>query len=140
MVLTLIFNLGEDVYGLEIDAIQEIIEDPPLHYVPRATGVLSGALNFHGRILAVIDLPALLDFAEAQRDHRRVVLTNQFNSLVLTVSGIQRIASLDLSTLQPPPPQPGQRAIRGVAAMDETLVNMLDIEEIINRLEALYAE
>ncbi len=65
MILTLIFTLGEVVYGLEIDAIQEIIEDPVLHHVPRAEGVLKGAINFHGQILALVDLPELLGFAGA---------------------------------------------------------------------------
>jgi chemotaxis signal transduction protein len=140
MALTLIFTLGEELYGLEIDAIQEIIEDPPLHYVPRAEGVLSGAINFHGQILAVIDLPSLLGFPGEDRDHRQVVLTPEFKSLVLTVSTIQRIVKLDLTALQPPPEQAGKSAIRGVADLDEMMVNLLDTDEVINQLENSYAE
>jgi purine-binding chemotaxis protein CheW len=140
MSLTLIFTLGEELYGLEIDAIQEVIEDPPLHYVPRAEGVLTGAINFHGQILAVIDLPSLLGFPGEERDHRQVVLTPEFKSLVLTVSTIQRIVKLNLSALQPPPESSGNSAIRGVADLDETLVNLLDVDEVINQLENSYAE
>ena len=51
MILTLLFTLGEEVYGLEVDAIQEIVEDPSLHFVPRAEGILTGAINFHNQIL-----------------------------------------------------------------------------------------
>jgi chemotaxis signal transduction protein len=140
MALTLIFSLGEEVYGLEIDAIQEIVEDPPQHYAPRARGVLTGAINFHGQILAVIDLPVLLGFSEEKRDHRQVVLTPEFKSLVLMVSAIQGIVKLDLSTLQPPPENTGDSAIRGVANLDEIIVNMLDINEVINQLENIYSE
>ncbi|MDH3453773.1 MAG: chemotaxis protein CheW [Desulfuromonadales bacterium] len=135
MALTLIFTLAEEVYGLEIDAIQEIVEAPLLHYVPRAAGVLTGAINFHGQILAVIDLPTLLDFPGEARDHRQVVLTPQFKSLVLTVSTVQRIAKLDLSALQPPPAGTRSRAIRGVATLDEMMVNLLDTYEVIERLK-----
>ena len=92
MVLTLIFTLGDELYGLEIDAIQEIIEDPTVHFVPRAEGVLNGAINFHGQILAVIDLPELLGFETETRDHRRVVLTPDFKSLALEVCSIEQIA------------------------------------------------
>ena len=140
MALTLIFTLGEELYGLEIDAIQEIIEDPPLHYVPRAEGVLTGAINFHGQILAVIDLPSLLGFPGEERDHRRVVLTPEFKSLVLMVSAIQRIVKLDLTTLQPSPENTGNSAIRGVADLDEILVNLLDTDEVIKQLKNNYAE
>jgi purine-binding chemotaxis protein CheW len=140
MILTLIFTLGEVVYGLEIDAIQEIIEDPVLHHVPRAEGVLKGAINFHGQILAMVDLPELLGFAGAMRDPRRVVLTPAGKSLVLTVSSIQRIVPLDLANMHAPPENCEKGAIRGVADMDETAVNLLDTDEILNQLEARYAE
>ena len=140
MALTLIFTLGDELYGLEIDAIQEIIEEPALHYVPRAEGVLTGAINFHGQVLAVIDLPTLLGFSATERDHRQVALTPEFKSLVLTVSNIQRIVKVDLTTLQPPPENSQGRAIRGVAEFDEMMVNLLDTDEIINQLENRYSE
>jgi purine-binding chemotaxis protein CheW len=140
MELTLIFNLGEEVYGLEIDAIQEIIEDPALHLVPLASGVLDGAINFHGQILAVIDLPSLLGFTTEERDHRHVVLTPEFKSMVLSISGVVRIARLDLSALQPPPAETGDNAIRGVAYLEDKMVNLLDTDKVINQLENRYAE
>ena len=140
MELTLVFTLGEEVYGLEIDAIQEVIEDLSLHHVPLAEGVLKGAVNFHGQILAVIDLPELLGFKGDQRDHRRVVLTPEFKSMVLSVSRVERIVRLDLSSLQPAPAEAGDSAIRGVASLDETMINLLDIDKVINQLENRYAK
>jgi len=140
MELTLIFTLGEEVYGLEIDAIQEIIENPALHHVPLAEGVLNGAINFHGQILAVIDLPGLLGFTTEERDHRYVVLTPELKSMVLSVSGVVRIARLDLSSLQPAPSETGDSAIRGVAYLEDKRVNLLDTDKVINQLENRYAE
>ena len=134
MTLALLFTLGEDVYGLEIEAVQEIIEDPLLHYVPRAEGVLVGAVNFHGQVLAVIDLPTLFGLSGEKRDNRRVVLAPQFKSLVLTVSSIQKIVRLDLSTLQPPSTKTGPSAVRGVATLDELMVNLLDTQKVIKQL------
>jgi len=138
MALTLIFTLEDEVYGLEIDAIQEIIEEPAQHYVPRAGEVLTGAINFHGQVLAAIDLPALLGFSGDERDHRQVVLTPEFKSLALTVSNIERIAKLDLTALQPPPENTQNRAIRGVTDFDGMVVNLLDTEEVINQLKNRY--
>ncbi len=139
MTLTLIFTLAEESYGLEIDAIQELVEGPSLYYVPRAEGVLAGAINFHGQILAVIDLPALLGLAGKNRDHRHVVLTPALKSLALTVSCIERIVELDLSVLQPTPEDAEDKAIRGVVDLDERRINLLDTEEVFNRLENIYA-
>jgi purine-binding chemotaxis protein CheW len=140
MALILIYKLGDDLYGLEIDAIQEIIENPVLHYVPRAEGVLTGSINFHGQILAVIDLPALLDFAVAQRDHRHLVLTPDYRSLVLTTSGVERIVNLEMELLQAPPEGYDRPAVRGVIDYDETTINLLDTDEVIKQLEDIFAE
>ena len=140
MELTLIFTLGEEVYGLEIDAIQEIIENPARHHVPLAEGVLKGAISFHGQILAVVDLPKLLGFTAEERDHRYVVLTPELKSMVLSVSSVVRIARLDLSSLQPAPAEAGDRAIRGVACLEDKMVNLLDTDKVINQLENRYRE
>ena len=140
MALTLLFKLADELYGLEIDSIQEIIEDPVLYYAPRAEGVLGGAINFHGKILAVIDLPGLLGFEGEQRDHRRLVLTPDCRSLVLTVTSVERIVNIDMSTLQPPPADTRNSAIRGIADFEEIMVNLLDTNEVIEQLEETFAE
>lgn len=137
--LTLIFTLGDELYGLEIDAVQEIVENPALHCAPGAEGVIRGAINFHGQILAAIDLPALLGYPGLERDRRQVVLTGAYKSLALSVSAIQHIADLDLSALKTPPESGRERAIRAMAALDQTTINLLDTDEIFKRLENLYA-
>ena len=138
MELTLLFRLGDETYGLEIDAIQEIVESPNQHFVPRAEGVISGAINFHGRILAVINLPELLGFKDGSLDHRCVVLTPEYRSLALQVSGIERIVKLDLASLQPASAEGDSIAIRGVADFEGSMINMFDTQDIINQLEQLY--
>jgi purine-binding chemotaxis protein CheW len=135
MTLTLLFKLAEEVYGLEIDSIQEIVEDPELFYAPWAQGVLVGAVNFHGQILAVVDLPRLLGFDDEQRDHRRIVLTQEFRSVVLTVSQVERIVKLDLSTLQSASAESSKSAIRGIADYNGMMVNILDTEDVVRRLD-----
>jgi chemotaxis signal transduction protein len=63
-----------------------------------------------------------------------LVLTPRCKSLVLTVSTIQKIVQLDLATLQPPPANGESGAVRGVARLDEMEINLLDTNEVINRL------
>ena len=138
--LTLIFTLGDASYGIEIDAVQEIIENPVLHYVPRAKGVILGAVNFHGQILAAIDLPALLGLPGKKRDPRQVVLTGEYKSVALAVTAIERIAELDLSNMQPPPSSPRQEGVRGLAAFEQTAINMLDTDQVFRHLEKLYPQ
>lgn len=140
MALILTFRLGNHLYGLEIDAVQEIIEEAHLHYVPRAEGVLCGSINFHGQILAVIDLPTLLGFTVDKHDHRHLVLTSEHRSLVLKISHVERIVNLDMELLEPPPTGDGRPAVRGIITLDETIINLLDTGEVNKQLEDIFAE
>lgn len=139
MTLTLLFKLADDLYGLEIDAVQEIIEEPVLYFTPGAEGVLKGTINFHGQILAVIDLPELLGFTCAQRDHRYVVLTADDKPMVFLVSRVERIVQLDLSVIELPPADKENRAIRGIVDHEGVVVNLLDTNNVIEKLERTFA-
>ena len=140
MALILTYRLGNDLYGLEIDAVQEIIEDAELHFVPRAKGVLCGSINFHGQILAVIDLPNLLGFAVDKHDHRHLVLTPKHRSLVLKTSRVERIVNLDIESIEPPPASYDRPAVRGLIELDESPINLLDTDEVAKQLEDIFAE
>lgn len=97
MTLTLVFQIDGRDYGLELDAVQEIIEDPMVYPVPKQVACLNGAVNVHGDVLPVIDLPALLGSStESIRDERLIVLAPAFRSLVLAVERVGDILPLQL--------------------------------------------
>lgn len=137
----LLFRVGHRQYGLEIEAIQEVADDPPLYRVPQGGAFLLGAVNLRGRVLPVIDLPALLDMAAADRDQRLVVLGPGFHSLALAVSGVGRIAAFEADELRLPSPDERSQAIAGVieAADRGERVNLLDAGAVVERLEIIYA-
>jgi purine-binding chemotaxis protein CheW len=140
MGLTLTFQLNDELYGLEIDAVQEVTEDAAVQFVPRNNSILKGTINFHGRILPVIDLPVLLGFPSADRDHRLVVLTTEFEALALSVSKVSRIVDLDLSMSQASPGDDPKRAVRGVIECGDGMINLLDTERMIKQLEIAFED
>jgi purine-binding chemotaxis protein CheW len=135
----LLFRVGGAQYGLEIEAIQEVADDPPLCGIPQGGPFLLGAVNLHGRVLPVIDLPALLGMAGAPRDPRLLVLTGEFHGLALAVSGIGRMLPFDAADLQLPPGEERFTAIAGVIETNGQSVFLLDVAAIVERLETIYA-
>ena len=134
----LLFQVGSEQYGLEIEAIQEVADDPPLYAVPQRGAFLLGAVNLHGRVLPVIDLPALLGMAGVPRDPRLVVLTPEYHGLALAVSGIGRMLPFDAADLQLPLGDESFRAIAGVVTTAAQPVYLLDVGAIVERLETIY--
>lgn len=136
----LLFRVGGAPYGLEIEAIQEVADDPPLHSVPKAGAFLLGAVNLHGRVLPVIDLPALLGAAAAPRDRRLLVLTPEFHSLALAISGVGPIVPFEAAALHLPPTAEAAPAAAGVVSIGDggERINLLDPGAVIERLESFY--
>jgi len=134
----LVFHLGEETFGLEVGFIQEVVESPLLHYIPRASPHILGAINFHGNILPVLDLAACQGFASGTRDHRVIVLPPEVCSLALAVASIRRIIPLDAEALLPfPREQQGQLYIRAVLNYQGTMVNLLDTTRLLASLETV---
>lgn len=137
----LLFRIGSEQYGLEIEALQEVADDPRLYLLPLSAPYLLGAVNLHGRVLPVVDLPALLGTAPAPRDQRLLILNFEFYGLALAVSGVGRIASFEAADLRLPTAEEQGRAVAGVIEAGEPPepINLLDPRLVVERLENLYA-
>jgi purine-binding chemotaxis protein CheW len=66
------FNLGGELYALDIQLAREIVEMMPITTIPRAPPYLSGIINLRGEITTILDLANLLgmtrkDAADGQK-------------------------------------------------------------------------
>ncbi|OHB28660.1 MAG: hypothetical protein A2X84_06330 [Desulfuromonadaceae bacterium GWC2_58_13] len=132
----LVFRLGGENYGLEVAHIQEVVESPPLYYIPRAPAILLGAMNFHGSILPVLDLTASLGFGEGEHDHRIIVLTPDNAQLALAVSALAGIVPFaDEALLPAREDQVPMACIRSVLPDRGEMINLLDLDRLLGSLE-----
>jgi purine-binding chemotaxis protein CheW len=137
----LLLRIDGATYGLEIESIQELVDNPPWYSVPQTGAFLLGVINLRGQVLPVIDLPGLLGMTAGPRDQRLVVLSPEFHRLALTVSGIGRIAICEAAELHQPTADQRARAVAGVVEIGglEGRVNLLDAGAVVERLKTIYA-
>lgn len=134
----LIFSLGTVQCALEVAQIQEIVESPPLYYIPLAPAVIPGAINFHGSILPVIDLPAWLGIADSLRDKRIIVLAATLCNLAFTVTVVRRIVPLDTDELMPADGDgPLAEFSRAAFIWGNEAVNLLDASKLLSGLDKI---
>jgi purine-binding chemotaxis protein CheW len=55
-VTLLTFHLAEQKYGIAVESVVQIIEMVTITYLPHAPATVQGVINFHGRIVPVLDL------------------------------------------------------------------------------------
>ncbi|BBL67343.1 chemotaxis protein CheW [Methanoculleus chikugoensis] len=54
------FELGQELYAMDIQLAREIVEMMPITHIPRAQDYIAGIMNLRGEITTVVDLKRLI--------------------------------------------------------------------------------
>ncbi len=130
MALLLPFMLGDERYGLKLTDIQEVIEEAVPHYLPAAPAEIIAAVNVHGRILPVLDLPLFLGFPPANLSDRMIVLAQRDFPMVLAVDQLEPLLSVDLEQTILTQSDAPQDCISGVLNWQGQMISLLDLEQL----------
>lgn len=131
----LLFALtSPQVYGINVFKIREILPCPPLRRVPHSHPFVRGVMRTRGQTVTVIDLGAVLGQYEDPRCPHGTVIITEYSGRVLgyLVRTVHRIVNLDWERVRPPPAGLGdQTCMTAVAAIDDQLVEIIDVERIL---------
>jgi len=87
----LIFTLAGRRYALDLAQVAEVVEQPATWPIPLAPPCYHGAMNFHGTIVAVMNLALFLGLPGEYGTEKTVVLDTRIASLAFSVEDIIRI-------------------------------------------------
>jgi purine-binding chemotaxis protein CheW len=88
----LVFTLSGRRYAFDLAQVAEVVEQPAIWPIPLAPPCYNGAINFHGTIVAVIDLEMFLGLPGGHGPEKVIVLDTRIAALAFCVEGISRIA------------------------------------------------
>lgn len=130
----LLFKLGYCCYGLDVEQIQEIVENPVIHFIPRSPSFYCGAVNFHGEILPVLDLGFYLKGDEVDPPTRVIVLTPRIASLALKVETARHIVSVNPHDLHPASSEDEFLFKQSTFELQGEVVAVLDLIRLLHHL------
>jgi purine-binding chemotaxis protein CheW len=135
-----IFELGEEYYGIDISAVEGIIKIQEITRVPKSPPYVEGIINLRGSVLPVIDLAKRFGVAPRENDHAtRIINVNIDNTKIgMIVSAVSEVLTIDDSIIEPTPPivtSIVSNFISGIARIDSRLVILLDLNKIFSREE-----
>ena len=87
----LIFTLVGRFYAVDLAQVAEVVEQPAIWPIPVAPPCYPGAMNFHGTIVAVLDLAMFLGLSSEQCLLKTIVLDTRIAALGFCVENIIRI-------------------------------------------------
>lgn len=129
------FEVGGQLFGLDIMAIREIRAWTPVTKLPRVPHYVSGVVNLRGTVLPVIDLAARLGWRGTEATPRHAIIVTQVAGQArgLIVDSVSDIVTIAASALQSPPMTAGDGVvpfIEGLAAIDDQMVMVLDLDKL----------
>jgi purine-binding chemotaxis protein CheW len=138
---TLLFRVGEHLYGCDISDAQEIISLRPMTRLPGAPPFVRGLINLRGTIVTILDLGLRLDATRAPITDGSILLVRHRDRLVGLL--VEQVA--DVRVLEVEPHDGGATAgsaaggghggiVRGVATCGEEAVVMLDLEMMFKQV------
>jgi purine-binding chemotaxis protein CheW len=140
----LTFCLQQEVYGLAILKVQEIIGIMPVTHVPRMPDFVRGVINLRGKIIPVIDLRVQFGL-DTQNDTAKtciiVVEIQQAKHKVtmgILVDEVAEVLYLKSEQIEPPPAfgtSVSTDFILGMGKLPQKVVMLLDIDSILSSRE-----
>jgi len=143
------FQVGSEEYGLDINAITEVIRPLKITPLPRMPEFIEGVVNLRGVIIPIVDLRKRFALAEIHNEPRKmrmlitkgavpVVRRRGKELLGLVVDYVQEVLHVPRKEIAPPPgAATGEHAdfISGMGKVGERLIIIVDIARILSQQE-----
>ena len=136
----LTFELGGEVYGLEILKVQEIIGIMTVTRVPRTPDFVRGVINLRGKVIPVVDLRIKFGL-EAKDDTEKtciiVVQVKQKDSEVtmgIIVDEVSEVLDIAAAQIEAAPEFGADiqaNFILGMGKVDKKVVMLLDVDRVL---------
>lgn len=132
-----VFRLANDVYGIEIQAVREIIRIHDVTRVPNAPEFIEGVINLRGRICPVMDLRRRfgVDVADASSESRIVVVEIQGEDVGMIVDAVTEVLRVSGERVQPPSSvvtSAGTRVVEGIVNLGDRLIMLVDLDTLLS--------
>ena len=138
------FQLGEELYGINIMDVKEIVRVQAIRAIPNAPTYVEGIFNLRSEIIPIINLhkrfhlKRLLTSEEDELLSGFVILDIDGMKLGIIIDRISRVVTIEKENIQPPPQMfsgIGAEYIQGVVRQEQGYLIILDIRDLFNPKE-----
>lgn len=133
----LLFTLGEELYGIGIASVTEIIEMQKITEVPDMPGYIKGVINLRGRVIPVMNLRLRFGMAEREYDDRTciVVVEVEKSSMGFIVDTVADVYDIPEAEIEPAPSfkddEGNGHYISGIGKVEEKVTILIDGRRIL---------
>jgi purine-binding chemotaxis protein CheW len=140
----LTFNLSDEVFGLDITKVREVLEFSSVTKVPRTPEFMRGVINLRGSVVPVVDLRRKFGMNDAEKTVNTCIIIVEVSFdgdptvLGAIADAVKEVVELDASHIEPAP-SIGNRLdnqfIKGMGKHDDDFIIILDIDKVFSSEE-----
>jgi len=136
----LLFKLvGDQVYGINVFKVKEVLQCPKLTMIPQRHPVVRGVAHIRSGTIPIMDMGmAIGQSAIPEEDvNNSFVIITEYNRKTqgFLVGGVERIVNLNWEEIHPPPKGAGtENYLTAVTRLDERLIEIIDVEKILSEV------
>ena len=139
----IVFNLGDEIYGVEISQVKEIILPTRITRIPNAPSFVEGVLNLRGQITTIINLRKRLGKEPNKIDgNTRIIVLEQNNSVGISspvgmmVDSVTEVKYLSSENIEEIPKylslKEESKFLKGIGKLENELLTLMDLNELFS--------
>lgn len=140
----LTFQVADEEYGIEINAVREIIGTLPITPVPGSPPEMMGVVNLRGKVIPVVSMRVRFGMPPGEPHPQNVILVVDGRSgpIGLFADRVKEVAKFTEADTEPPPAYGLAVDTTMVAAIGKSqgrIRILLDIQRVLGATEAIIA-
>ena len=131
------FKLENEVYGVNVMQVQEVLRYTEIAPVPGAPDYVLGIINLRGNVVTVIDTRLKFGLMPAEiTDNSRIIIIEAEKQVVgILVDSVAEVVYLKASEIDPAPSvgtEESARFIQGVSNRKDDLLILVDLNKLLS--------
>lgn len=138
------FHLGEELYGVNIMDVKEIVRLQNVRVIPNAPYYVEGIINLRGEIIPIIDLHKRFKIQTVNRSEDIemeggfIILNIDGSKIGIIIDKVERVVTVQAENVKEPPQMLssiGNEYIEGVVREETGYLIMLNTRKLFNAKE-----
>ena len=137
----LTFQLGEEIFALDVATVREVLDFTTLTEVPRTPAFMRGVINLRGSVVPVVDLGVGFCMSRTEKTVNTCIVVVEVHidgeTLIIgaLADSVEEVIDLEPEQIQPPP-SVGTAIrtdfIQGMGRRESTFLMILDIDRVFS--------
>ena len=145
----LTFQLGEEVFAVDVSHVREILEFTTVTKVPGTPGYMRGVINLRGSVVPVLDMRLKFGLSQTEKTVDTCIIVvevffeDESTIIGALVDSVQEVLELEPDQIEPAPrigTQLKTEFIKGMGKRDDRFIILLDIDKIFSSEELIMAQ